>query len=209
MPHLIDISVHLYRGMPVWPGSDGFAIRRSMTIADGADANVSTIEMDVHAGTHVEAPLHFLADGRPLDRVPLEVFVGSARVLHVPDAVSVGPAELEAMPPDTERLLIRTRNSEWWPGADAFRRDYVALTADGARWIADRRMKLVGMDYLSVQRWGDDPETHRILLRAGVTILEGLDLSAAPAGQYRLTCLPLRLDGAEASPVRAVLEPQP
>ena len=202
----IDISLHLHPDMPIWPGSDGFSIRRAMAIASGDQANVSTIEMDVHCGTHVEGPLHFLDDGAALDTFPLEVFTGRAQVIHLPDADSIGPAELAAVPAGTERLLIRTRNSETWARRTTFDGDYVALTAEAARWIADRRLRLVGIDSLSIQRWGDDAETHRILMRAGVAILEGVDLSAVAAGEYRLTCLPLRLDGYEASPVRAILE---
>jgi arylformamidase len=206
VPRPIDITVRLRADIPVWPGSDGFRIRQARAIASGDEANVSTIEMDVHSGTHVEAPLHFIAEGAALDTVPLDVFVGPALVIHLPDADAIGPAELEAVPAGTERLLVRTRNSETWPHQTSFTRDYVALTADAARWIADRGIRLVGIDYLSVQRWDDDPETHRILMRAGVAILEGLDLSAVGAGEYRLSCVPLRLDGAEASPVRAILE---
>jgi len=195
--------------MPTWPGSAGFRIRRAMAIADGNDANVSTIEMDVHCGTHVEGPLHFIDGGAALDTMDLDVFVGSAYVLHLPDAESIGPDELAGTPAGTERLLIRTRNSDAWADQAEFTPDYVALTLDGAHWIAERALRLVGVDYLSVQRWGDDPETHRTLMRAGVAILEGIDLGAVDAGTYRLTCLPLRLEGAEASPVRAVLEAQP
>jgi arylformamidase len=205
----IDISVRLRDGMPTWPGSAGFSIRPAMAIADGNDANVSTIEMDVHCGTHVEGPLHFIEDGAALDTLPLDVFVGSAHVLHLPDAAAIGPDELAGMPEGTERLLIRTRNSDAWADDGEFRTDYVGLTLGGAQWIAERRLRLVGVDYLSVQRWGDDPETHRTLMRAGVAILEGIDLTGVDAGAYRLTCLPLRVDGAEASPVRAVLEAQP
>jgi arylformamidase len=202
----IDVSVWLHGEMAVWPGSDGYRIRRARAIASGDEANVSTIEMDVHCGTHVEAPLHFIDGGAPLDSVPLDVFVGRALVIHVPEADAIGPAELAAVPAGTQRLLIRTRNSETWAHQAEFALDYVALTADAARWIADQRIRLVGIDHLSIQRWGDDPETHRILMRGGVTILEGLDLSAVGPGEYRLTCLPLRLAGAEASPVRAILE---
>jgi arylformamidase len=209
MPGPIDISVHVNPGMPRWPGSAGFSVRRAMAIADGDDANVSTIEMDVHCGTHVEGPLHFIDDGAPLDAIPLDAFIGSAYVLHLPDADSIGPDELETVPARTERLLVRTRNSETWATRTEFASDYVALTLAGAQWIAERGLRLVGVDYLSVQRWGDDPETHRTLMRGGVAILEGIDLSGVDAGTYRLTCLPLRLDGLEASPVRAILEAQP
>ena len=209
MADSIDISLRLRADMPTWPGSPGVRIRQTRTIASGNPANESTLEMDVHCGTHVEAPLHFIDGADPMGSIPLEVLVGPARVEHLPDAESIGPDELAGVPPGTERLLLRTRNSELWPSADGFREDFVALTLEGARWIADHGIKLVGVDYLSVQRWGDDPETHRVLMRAGVAILEGIDLGNAPAGDYRLTCLPLRIETTEAAPARAILEPLP
>jgi arylformamidase len=165
--------------------------------------------MDVHSGTHVESALHFLDGGDPLDVVGLGAFVGPAYVRHVPGTALVGPSELEPLPVGVERVLLRTDNSDrGWQHAP-FRQDYVALSAEGAQWIADRNIRLVGIDSLSIQRWGDGPETHRILMRAGVMILEGLDLSSIEQGAYRLTCLPLSLAGAEASPVRAILEVLP
>ena len=206
MSEPIDISVRLRSEMPVWPGSAGFRISRTQATDDGDEVNVSKIEMDVHCGTHVEGPLHFIDGGAPLDSIPLDVFVGAAHVLHLPDADAIGPAELATVAAGVERLLLRTRNSDAWARQTAFSRDYVALTVEGARWIAERRIRLLGVDCLSIQRWGDDPETHRVLMRAGVTILEGIDLSSVEAGEYRLTCLPLRLADAEAAPARAILE---
>ena len=206
MPVPIDISVALHPDMPVWPGSSGVLIHQARAIAAGDQANESQLQMNVHCGTHVESPLHFIDGGSRMDSVSLDVLVGSARVEHIRDAVAIGPDALAAVPVGTERLLLRTKNSELWQAAGPFRQDYVALTLDGARWIADRGIKLVGVDYLSVQRWGDDPETHRVLMRAGVTILEGINLSDAPAGEYRLTCLPLRIETTEAAPARAILE---
>lgn len=203
----IDISVRLHPDMPVWPGSPGVAIHKTRTIAAGNPANESRLEMDVHCGTHVEAPLHFIDGARPVGSISLDVLVGRARVEHLHEAEAIGAEELARVPPGTERLLLRTQNSDRWRSGGPFRRDYVALTLDGARWIADHGVRLVGVDYLSVQRWGDDPETHRVLMRAGVAILEGIDLSNAPAGDYRLTCLPLRIETIEAAPARAVLEP--
>lgn len=182
---------------------------RPRTIAAGNPANETTLEMDVHCGTHVEAPLHCIDGAEPIGTFGLDVFVGRAWVEHLPTAEAIGPDELAGVPVGIERLLLRTRNSDRWPTADRFREDYVALTLEGARWIAERGIRLVGVDYLSVQRWGDDPETHRVLMRAGVAILEGLDLGQAPAGEYRLTCLPLRLETTEAAPARAILEPLP
>lgn len=205
----IDISLRLHPDMPVWPGSPGVRVGQTRTIAGGNPANESKLEMDVHCGTHVEAPLHFIDGAGAMGTIPLSVLVGPAHVEHVEAADAIGPDELRGVPPGTERLLLRTTNSDRWQAAEPFREDYVALTLDGARWIAEQGIRLVGVDYLSVQRWGDDPETHRVLMRAGVAILEGIDLHDVPAGDYRLTCLPLRLDTTEAAPARAILEPLP
>jgi arylformamidase len=172
--------------------------------------NVSQIDMDVHCGTHVESPLHFIDGAAALESLPLQVFVGPARVVHLPNADAIGPDELDGadVPPGVERLLMRTRNSGLWAaGGSDFQRDYVALTAAGARWVAERRIRLVGIDYLSIQRFEDGPETHRTLMRDGVAILEGINLDGVEQGDYRLTCLPLRLAGSEAAPARAILEP--
>lgn len=211
MSDLIDVSVRLRAGMPIWPTSTGLHVSQSMRIADGAEANVTQLDMDVHCGTHVEGPLHFLADGLPLDALPLDTFVGPALVVAVGDeTAAITPETLASagIPDGTIRLLLRTRNSTLWHEPDTgFRRDYVALTTDAARWLVERGVRLVGIDYLSIQRFGDDPETHRVLFRGGAAILEGLDLSEAPPGRYTLACLPLRLEGAEATPVRAVLMP--
>ena len=207
MADLIDISARLRPGMPTWPGSSGIELTNTQAFARGDDVNVSQLNMDVHCGTHVEAPLHFIDGGAPLEAFPLDVYVGPAHVLRLDSATAIGSRELSAVPSGVERLLLRTSSSGLLNrGGEEFRRDYVALTADGARWIVDHDIRLVGVDYLSVQRFEDTPETHRILMRAGVAIVEGLDLSEVAPGDYWLMCLPLRLGGAEAAPARAVLE---
>lgn len=208
MPRLIDISVRLEPGMPTWPNSAGMNVSRMLDMSAGDPVNVSRLEMDVHCGTHVEAPLHFLAGGDALEAYDLDIFSGTAYVARLPEVAAISAGELDeiGVPPGTERLLLRTANSELWQSPQPFRTDYVALLPDAATWIAGRGIRLIGIDYLSIQRYGDDPETHRILMRAGVAILEGLNLSDVDAGTYRLHALPLRIAGAEAAPVRAVLE---
>lgn len=207
MPRFFDVSMELAEDIPIWPGSRGFRMFRTMSIGDGDPANVSLIEMDVHAGTHIESSLHFLEDGEPLEALPLDRFVGPAQVVTI-DGPDVTADALDGcdIPEDTTRLLLKTRNSAM---ADlthgAFEPAYAGLTAEAARWIIDRAISLVGIDYLSVQRFSDGPETHRILMRAGVAILEGLDLRAVEAGRYTLVCLPLRLGVAEAAPARVIL----
>jgi arylformamidase len=171
--------------------------------------NGSVIQMDVHCGTHVEGPLHFIDDGATLESFGLQPFVGPARVIHVLDSDEIGQEQLEQQlgTQPIERLLLRTRNSKRAGSDEAFRTDFAALTMEGASWLAARGVVLIGVDYLSIQQFGGDPETHRVLLRAGVAILEGLNLREVAPGDYRLVCLPLALRGAEAAPARAILEP--
>ncbi len=207
-PPYLDISRPLREGVAAWPGSPGFRTFVHQSIAAGADSNASGIEMDVHTGTHVDAPAHFIEGGETLDAVGLRPFVGHAYVAEIDSVDEIDAAALDAagIPEGTERLLLRTRNSRDTAYLDGpFREDYAALTADGARWVVGRGLVLVGIDYLSIQRFGDPPDTHQILLAAGVCILEGLDLRAVGRGRYRLVCLPLALVGVEGAPARAVL----
>lgn len=209
MHRLIDISMAIRPGMPVWPGSHGVAVSHLQSLAAGDGVTVSRLDMDVHAGTHVEAPSHFIAEGAPLDSLELELFVGPAWVAHVPHVGGIGSGELDAagIPNEVERLLLRTNNSDrGLAGVDGFDTGYSALTRDGAQWIVNRGVRLIGIDYLSIQRFGDDPETHRVLMRSGIAILEGLDLTEVVPGGYRLICAPLPLRGTEAAPARALLE---
>jgi arylformamidase len=159
---------------------------------------------NVHTGTHIDAPLHHLPDGLSAADISLDALIGPAVVVDLSeiDVVTAETLERLNLSASTQRLLLRTRNSRLWvEGVREFRTDYVALTADAAQWIVDHGIRLIGMDYLSVQRYHDGPETHLILLRAGVVIVEGLNL----AGEYELICLPLRLVGAEGAPARAIL----
>jgi len=209
MDEPIDISVRLVPGMPIWPGSHGLRLERSRSFAMGDAETVTRLEMDVHCGTHVEGPLHFIEGAASVDSYPLSAFVGPAWVAHLPHARTIGPPELldAAIPDGVDRLLLRTGNSAYWADqSQAFRSDFAALTPEASAWIVDRGIRLIGVDYLSVQLFDGDPETHRILMRGGVAILEGLNLAEVAAGEYRLTCLPLRLAGVEAAPARAILE---
>jgi arylformamidase len=210
MRDILDISVPLYPDMPVWPGSAGFRLERTQRLEAGDEANVSRVDCDVHMGTHVDAPLHFVEGATPVDQLRLETLIGPATVAFLPDAEVITADELRNlhMPAGVERLLLRTRNSELWTaGVNEFRKDYVALTAEAARWLVASGIRLVGVDYLSVQRYQDDPTVHQMLLAAEIVVVEGLNLSAVKPGQYELACLPLKLVGAEAAPARAILRP--
>jgi arylformamidase len=207
MARIIDISLAIEPGLPTWPTSQGFRTRWAMRIDDGDSANVSIYEADVHTGTHVESGLHFLREGDPIERLPLEQLVGPAVVVEVEgDEVSAAALERAGVPQGATRLLIKTANSERWAkGWGAFDSQYVALTTDAARWIAERGFELVGLDHLSIQQFHSDGETHRVLMRAGVAILEGINLAGVAPGTYTLVAAPLKLVGTEAAPARALL----
>jgi arylformamidase len=208
VPRFIDISMPLSSQAVTWPGSPGIRIERATSLESGGESNVSTLDCDVHVGTHLENSLHFLRDGRPVDEIPLDLLVGPALVIHVADAASVGRAELEAarIPAGVTRLLMRTRNSDRSIYRDAsFHDDYVGLTRDGATYLVERGVRLVGNDYLSIATFAEIVDTHHVLMTNDVAILEGLDLSNVAPGQYDLICLPLSLPGAEAAPARAIL----
>lgn len=210
MRNIIDISVPLQSDMPTWPGSRGFRREWVERLEAGDEANVSRVDCGVHVGTHVDAPLHFVDGGASVDQLNLEILVGPATVGFLPEADAITADDLENLdlPAGTERLLLRTRNSDLWAaGVTEFQEDFVALTADAAHWVVDRGMRLIGVDYLSVQRYQDGPAVHQTLLGAGVVVVEGLDLSSVKPEEYELICLPLRLMGAEGAPGRAILRP--
>jgi len=208
MRKIIDISVSLCEVMPVYPGNAGFKMSLVEAIAKGDAANVGAINTGVHNGTHVDAPWHFISDGPTVDKLDPEKLIGAAYVGYLPDLSMVTAQELTALnlPAGTTRLLLRTANSNLWAeGILEFQKDYVALTADAAQWVVDRGIQLIGVDYLSVQRFGDSPTTHQILLGAGIVVVEGLNLSGVQPGAYELICLPLKIAGADGAPARAVL----
>jgi len=203
-----DISVPLHNGMPVWPDSNGIKIIRTSKIECGDQCNVSRLDCDIHIGTHIDAPYHFLANGATIDELQLENLIGPALVVHFPDSKVITTDDLEILdlPDGISRILFRTRNSDFWKkGINEFEHDYVALTSGAASWLVDKGFCLVGIDYLSIQRYGDSPLTHKILLESNVIILEGLDLSGIEPRTYQLICLPLNLKGVEGAPARAVL----
>ena len=207
----IDISVPLRTGMVHWPGDPEPVFERVSEISNGAQANVTACRMSAHTGTHMDAPCHFI-DGKPgMDTFPLEIGIGPARVIEIPETVSsIGRPELQGQKiRKGERLLFKTRNSKSRWDDQEFDRGFVAVNAPGARFLAEAGVALVGVDYLSVGLFEPDgAETHQALMRAGIWILEGLDLRNVPAGDYDLICLPLKIAGSDGAPTRAVLRPR-
>jgi arylformamidase len=209
---IYDISLPISENLPVWPGDPPVQIRQVMRLDRGDEMTLTRLEMGAHTGTHVDAPAHFVVGGVTVDTLDLEVLIGPALVVHVPGAGALSSEVLDrlAIPPGTRRLLFRTRNSDLWAhGRTDFCEDFVAITEDGARWLVDCGVRLVGVDYLSVSSYRDPIPPHLVLLRAGVIALEGLNLSAVAPGTYHLVCLPLRIQGAEGAPARALLMDRP
>ena len=203
----IDISVPIYSGMVHWPDNPPVQIERMMDLEHGDAANVSKLELGAHTGTHMDAPRHFFADGAGLDEMPLEAAIGPARVIQIDHQNAILPTELEAYHLQSgERVLFRTRNSERCWKSDQFIEDFVYISAEAASYLVERKVRTVGIDYLSVGGYVyDGIETHQILLEAGVWLIEGLDLSSVTPGIYELVCLPLRVVGADGAPARAIL----
>lgn len=206
--HIYDVSVDITPDMPVWPGDPAVVLERVQSIAQGSNANVSQLACGVHIGTHVDAPLHFLDGAGAVETMRLEALTGRAYVVDLRRAGVIDAATLQAarIPSRAQRLLFRTRNSDLWRrGEKTFHKDFVAVDDSGAAWLVGRKIRLVGVDYLSVAPFGRSRPTHEILLKAKVAVVEGLDLSRVPAGAYDLYCLPLKLIGSDGAPARAIL----
>ena len=207
MTRIYDISMPVRTGGIVYPGNPEIRIEPQQAIAKGAGANVSSIRFGSHTGTHVDAAKHFFDDGETVDRIPIERFIGTAILLAFPDdLMSVGAADLEKHNIGShKRVLLRTRNSSFIRSPQ-FAVDYTFLAPDGAQYLVDHGVELVGIDYLSIEQFhSGHHRTHITLLDHKVVIVEGLDLSVPPPGVYQLICLPLRLAGLDGAPARAVL----
>ncbi|PZC45420.1 MAG: arylformamidase [Chloroflexi bacterium] len=205
----IDVTAPVTTGMAVWPGDPAVNINRVAEVERGDLATVSHLDMGSHTGTHVEAPSHFLPGGLTIDEMPLEATNGKARVIGIEDSATVGLSELLLHDPQPgERLLFKTANSsrQWYQ--EPFVEDFVALSLEAAHLLAERQLLMVGIDYLSVSGFHDDTSAiHTTLLKAGIWIVEGLALQGIAPGAYEMVCLPLKLQGTEGAPARAMLRP--
>ncbi len=204
-----DISLPISPDLPVWPGDPPVVLEQVYSMDAGAHDNVSRLACGVHIGTHVDAPHHFMNDHRTVEGLSLDILTGPATVVQIPDEVKVISAEVlekAAIPPGTKRLLLKTSNSHLWERDEkVFFTGFVSISAEGAGWLVQRGIKLVGIDYLSVAPYKQSIPTHRTLLGAGIIIVEGVDLSAVEPGIYMLYCLPLKLVGSDGAPSRAIL----
>lgn len=208
---IYDVSVPISASLPTYPGDPGIEFEQWAALAKGDPANVTMLHFGAHTGTHVDAPAHFLENASRVEALPLDVLIGTARVIEIEENVqAIERHHLETSDLNgVTRLLCKTRNSSFWANAGAgFRKDFTYLDPDAARLLVERGVRLVGIDYLSVEKFKSDGfQTHTILLERGVVIVEGLDLSEVDAGDYELLCLPLKIAGGtgDGAPARVVL----
>jgi arylformamidase len=205
MPRIHDVTVPLVPGMLAYPGDPAFVLEPVSRVGEAAYA-LSRMVLTTHSGTHVDAPAHFLAGGATVDHLPLEILLGKARVVELSARERVDRADLETLDlRDDLRVLLKTRMSGQMLKA-GYQEDHLYLTVDAAHYLAQAGLKLVGFDYLSIDRSGSaDFPAHHALLEAGVVLVEGLDLSEVEPGEYEMACLPLRVGGGDAAPARVVL----
>lgn len=207
MSRIYDISVPIRTGGLVYPGNPEIDISLQQAVAKGASANVSTIHFGSHTGTHADASRHFFDDGQPVDKIPLDRLIGPALVMAFGDELrAITAADLRKQDlKGHKRVLLRTRNSALLSQKE-FAKDYTYLAPDGAEYLVANGVELVGIDYLSIEQFhSGHHRTHRTLLERSVVIVEGLDLSVPPPGEYQFICLPLRIEGCDGAPARAVL----
>ncbi len=207
---ILDISVQLIPGMPVWPGDGEVVAEPASRIAEGGHSNVTNLRHTSHTGTHLDAPWHFIDTGKKLHTILLDRLIGPCVVSDFTSLdrdIEAADLEQAGIPAGTKRLLLKTKNSALWDKPrHSFHTEFIGVNPSGAHWLVDHAVDLVGIDYLSIEPFAGNDETHLTLLGAELVIVEGLDLRAVEPGGYRLICLPLRLGEMDGAPCRVVLE---
>ena len=205
---IYDLSLSIRPGMAVWPGDDDVLIEPVRSQDEGYRANVSNIRMNLHTGTHVDSPGHFITGGKTVESLPLDVLIGKVWVAELDASGPITADDLAAarIPPEAQRVLLKTKNSALWKTQpDRFCADFAHLTEDAAHWVVSRGLRLLGVDYLSVESPKSGGATHTVLLGAGVVVVESLNLAEVAPGWYDLYCLPLKMQGGDGAPARVVL----
>jgi arylformamidase len=203
-----DLTLPISPSLIVWPDDPPIEMTHSMHLDRGDICTVTRMNLSVHTGTHLDAPAHFIPGGTGVETLDLNTLMGPALLVEALEATAVTADLLNALPipAGSERLLIKTSNSRRWASGETnFYEDYVAVSADGAQWLVDNGLKLVGVDYLSVAPFKAVVECHQILLGAGIIPVEGLNLHGIKPGLYQFICLPLLIEGSDGAPCRAVL----
>jgi len=206
---IIDISIPLRNDLPTWPDGYGLHISTLSSIGDKSEANVSRLDMDVHCGTHIDAPLHFIKNGTTTNEIPFNKLIGEVLIVEFENSKDIITSEdlnSEIKNKSVKKILLKTSNSlnDLW-NKNEFDKDFCAISADAAQWLVDNQIDLIGIDYCSIQKFYDSSITHKIILQNNIVILEGLDLRNVEPGLYNLICLPLSIEGIEGIPARAIL----
>ena len=205
---IYDISVDIHPRMQVYPGDPRFRSKSIHSLENGHPYALSKVMMSNHIGTHVDAPSHLIPGGNSVTDLPLEVMNGRSRVVQIRHRERIDVEELKNLVfMDDCRILFKTRNSLLWTDHKYFSKKYIYLTADAARYLIDQGIKLIGFDYHSVEKFGDqDFPVHKMLLQNQIILVEGLNLADVDEGQYEMSCLPLKLKGMDAAPARVILK---
>jgi arylformamidase len=213
---VLDITAPLTEELATWPGVvEPFERKPVLSHRHGDAMSVSTLRVGAHAGTHVDAPNHFIEDAGGIESIPLDSLVGPAHVVEIPAnvlAIDYQTLEDAALPVDASRILLKTKNSGWSTRTNGFNENYVACDESAARWLLERGVALLGIDCLSIEPFDADSRdfpVHRALLEAGVVVVESLDLAGVTPGRYRLAVLPLLITASDGAPARAVLIDEP
>lgn len=206
---IYDVTLTISPQMVTWPGDPAVSLERVKKIEEGANANVSKLDLGVHTGTHVDAPFHFIPGAPTVEQLDLDILIGPVLLVELLDDVSEITAAVlatMAIPDGTTRILFKTRNSDYWArGEKDFQPGFVGVGVDGAEFLVRKGIRLMGIDYLSVAPYKHSRPTHEILLNARVVVIEGLDLSQVKSGLYMLYCLPLKLANTDGAPARVIL----
>ncbi len=202
-----DVSVAIRDGMVRWPGDPAPKVEQVMWMDRGDMCNVTRLNISVHTATHMDAPRHFVKSGVGIEQADLDALIGPARVVEIHDRLAIRRAELEKLEPKAgERILFKTRNSNVAWAQEEFHEDFVYIADEGAKYLVERGVRTVGVDYLSIGGFKHDTvETHVTILGAGIAVIEGLNLKDVEPGEYELICLPLKIDGSDGAPARVVL----
>lgn len=205
---IYDVSIPLQSGMLVWPGDDNPEFEQYNAIDNGDIVNSTRIYSSAHIGTHVDAPRHLFNEGRTIDEIPLKVLIGTTMVVDLNNINQIDRQVLSSIKwQNSTRILFKTRNSKYWKSPiHKFEQDFVSLAPDGAEFLLEKKIELVGIDYLSIDLFNADQlPVHKILLKEDVVVIEGLNLAEVPEGLYELICLPIKILGSDGAPARAIL----